>query len=51
MEENNNKKHGFILEDENFYVTKDRKFINVEKFKEQCIKYRIYEWRKELEKL
>ncbi len=45
------RKHGFILENENFYVTRDNKVIDVEKFKLQCQKAGIEDWRGELKKL
>ena len=52
MDENNGgKKHGFILESKNYYVTKDNKIINVEKFRKLCEQANIKDWEKEIRKL
>jgi hypothetical protein len=44
-------KYGFILENKNYYVTRDNKIINVEKFKDQCKHANITDWLTELKKL
>ena len=52
MDENTDRrKRGFVLENKNYYVTRERKIINVEKFKEQCEKAGIEDWMSELKKL
>ena len=47
----NELKTGYIFQNKDVYVTKNKRVIKVEKFKELCKKYRIADWRKELEKL
>lgn len=52
MEDNNEKQtHGFVLEGDKFYKTRDNKIIDIEKFKNQCKKAGIEDWLSEIKKL
>jgi hypothetical protein len=42
---------GYIFENKDAYLTKNKRVIRVEIFKKLCKKYGIVDWRKELEKL
>ena len=48
---NDNKTHGFILENKNIYITRNNRIIFVKDFKKLCKRHGIVDWLKELKKL